>query len=424
MSCIADTYLMYLFFSYYFDECVILARSKGRHIFYVIFASVWFVSNLLENGNYNLFISATLIFLYVMLILQGRYYYKLLCYLLLFVIQFGCEFLFMLLFQPDAESYKNSLNTAFQMIIIKFFSFLIIVLITQFTGRVKMKISRRIFLMYLCLPIASISLMIANFYAGINRAVSERLKILILLGYAFLFVGNIVVFYAFYLHFKTMEETVNQKSILTKQEADIKLYNKVIQMNEKQKELVHNAKHYFVLIKEYAVQNDVESILQMITQLSEEIRENEKMIFTKNSVLNAILNEKYEEAQKYGIDADFYVEPGISIESISSVDLICMVGNLLDNALRAARSCIGKKFVKVYVYMQDVDGFCVVKVVNGFSEKLQYKNEKLQTTKSENGIHGIGIQSVERLADKYGGMLVCIPNDNIFEAILILSTIS
>ena len=141
-------------------------------------------------------------------------------------------------------------------------------------------------------------------------------------------------------------------------------------MNERQKELVHNTKHHLLLIRKYAAQNDVESILQMTAQLSEEMRESESMIFTTNSVLNAVLNEKYAEAIKYGIRAEFYVEPGVVVERISPVDLISMLGNLLDNAIRAAKSCADEKFIKVYVYMQDVSGFCVIKVINGYSEAL------------------------------------------------------
>lgn len=423
-GCIADTYLMYLFFLHYFEEQKLLADSKMRYLFYIMFAGIWFVSNLLGNGDYNLFISAALIFLYVVVILQGKYGCKLLCYVLLFVIQFGCEFLFMLIFQPDAESYKKSSDTAFQMIAIKFLTYLIIILITQFTGRVKAKISRKILLIYLCLPVASITVMIINFYAGTYHVLLEGMKILVLLGYCFLFVGNIVVFYAFHLYSEKLEETLEQQLVLTKQEADLMLYNKVMQMNEMQKELVHNTKHHLFLIRKYAEQNDVESILQMTTQLSEEIRENEKIIFTNISVLNAILNEKYAEARKYGIDAEFYVEPGVMVERISPVDFISMLGNLLDNAIYAAKSCIDKKFIKVYMYMQDVDGFCVVKVVNGYSGMLQYEDENLKSTKGENGIHGVGIQSVKRLAEKCEGTLVCNAKENVFEAVLILSTVS
>lgn len=423
LGCIADTYLMYLFFSHYFEEQRFLTESKMRYLIYILFVGIWFVSNLLGNGNYNLFISAALIFLYVVLFLQGKYGYKLLCYVLLFVIQFGCEFLFMIIFQPDAESYKKSADTAFQTIAVKFLTYFIIILIAQFTGRAKAKISRKILIMYLCLPLASITVMIINFYAGTYLVLSEKMKILVFLGYCFLFAGNIVVFYAFHLHSEKSEEILQQQLVLTKQGADLMLYNKVMRMNEMQKELVHNTKHHLFLIRKYAEQNDVESILQMTMQLSDNIRENERIIFTNNSVLNALLNEKYAEAQKYGIDTDFYVEPGVMVECISPIDFISMLGNLLDNAIYAAKSCMKKKYIKVYVYMQDVDGFCVVKVVNGYSGTLQYEDENLKSTKSEKGIHGVGLQSVKRLAEKYEGTLIYDAKDNIFEAVLILSTV-
>lgn len=176
------------------------------------------------------------------------------------------------------------------------------------------------------------------------------------------------------------------------------------------------------MIRKYAKQNDITSILKITEQLSDTISDNEKMIFTENSVLNAILNEKYAEAQEYGIDADFYVEPGVMVERISPIDLISMLGNLLDNAINAAKLCETGKFVRVYVYMQEVNGFCVVKVINGYSGELQYEKENLKSTKNEEGIHGIGIHSVRRLAEKYEGTFAHNSKDNIFEAILILAT--
>lgn len=422
LGCIVDTYLMYLFFSHYFDERRFFANSKIKYIFYIAFACTWFIANLLGDGDYNLFISAILIFGYIMTILEGKYFYKLFYYMLLFVIQFGCEFLFMLFFQPHAESYKNSLDTALQMLAIKFLTYLIIVLITQFTGKVKRKMSGKILVMYLCLPIASITVMIVNFYAGTYQRMPEKMKIPVLLGFCFLFVGNVVISYAFYLHSQNVADMLEQQVVLTKQEADLLLYNRVMQMNEAQRELAHNTKHHLLLISKYASENNVESILKMTTQLSEEMKENDKKIFTTNSVLNAILNEKYAEAAENGIKADFYVEPGVNIEQVSAIDLVSMVGNILDNAIRAANSCTEKKFIKVYVYMQEIGGFCVVKVVNGFSDKLVYENGRLKSTKKEKGIHGIGVRSVSRLAEKYGGTFVCSPKGSVFEAILLLST--
>lgn len=231
-GCVADTYLMYLFFSHYFEECRLLRKSKVRSIFYVIFAGIWFISNLFGNGDCNLIISAILIFLYAVMILQGKWGYKLLCYAVLFGIQFGCEFLFMLIFHPDEEAYKNSFNTEFQMLVIKFLTYLMIIFVTQFVGKAKTMMSRKTLLMYLCLPTAGITVMITNFYAGTYDLLTKRMRAAVLLAYAFLFLGNIVIFYAFQLYSQKAEETLNQRLLIIKQEADLMLYNKVEQMNE------------------------------------------------------------------------------------------------------------------------------------------------------------------------------------------------
>lgn len=42
----------------------------------------------------------------------------------------------------------------------------------------------------------------------------------------------------------------------------------------------------------------------------------------------------------------------------------------------------------------------------------------------EPGIHGIGIKSVNGIAEKYGGFLECYTNKDIFDAILVLSTVN
>ncbi len=76
--------------------------------------------------------------------------------------------------------------------------------------------------------------------------------------------------------------------------------------------------------------------------------------------------------------------------------------------------------------MQEIGGFCVIKVINRFSGELDKNGDSFVSTKAEPGLHGYGISSVNRIAEKYGGCLECSADEaeNIFEAVLILSTVS
>ena len=87
-----------------------------------------------------------------------------------------------------------------------------------------------------------------------------------------------------------------------------------------------------------------------------------------------MLNEKRREAGKQGIHTDFYVEPGVLLQHVAPMDLISMLGNLLDNAIRAAAETHGEKYIKSYIYMKEVGGFCVIKITNPF-ENIKHIDE-------------------------------------------------
>ena len=63
----------------------------------------------------------------------------------------------------------------------------------------------------------------------------------------------------------------------------------------------------------------------------------------------------------------------------------------------------------------------VVKVVNDYSEELKMKTGRLETTKKEKGVHGIGIRSVSKTAEKYGGVFEYYVENGKFCTVLVLS---
>ena len=98
-----------------------------------------------------------------------------------------------------------------------------------------------------------------------------------------------------------------------------------------------------------------------------------------------------------------------------------MLGNLLDNAIRAAAETQGEKYIKSYIYMKEVGGFCVIKITNPFENIKHTQDGDFATTKKDDGMHGIGLHSVRRIAEKYGGCLMCTAEDKTFETVLLIS---
>jgi sensor histidine kinase regulating citrate/malate metabolism len=165
----------------------------------------------------------------------------------------------------------------------------------------------------------------------------------------------------------------------------------------------------------------IENILDIVKELNIELEGNEMKIYSEKPVLNAILSDKGLWAKKQEISFDVYVEPVVHLGKVTDSDLITILGNLLDNAIRAAASCEHNKSVKVRIFMQNEGNFCIIKITNMFTGKLRRTEEGFLTTKEERGIHGIGLKSVESIVKKYNGYLNCFIEDNEFQAIVLLS---
>ena len=136
ISCIIDVYLFHLFFQNYFSKRKFFADSvlkeKSCQIGIVILLTI---CNLLGNGDVNILITPALFFLYTVLEFQGKVCYRLLCFATMFCVLCGCEFLFMLLVHPDASDYKNSTLIMILMLVIKFLTYILVLITNQANER-------------------------------------------------------------------------------------------------------------------------------------------------------------------------------------------------------------------------------------------------------------------------------------------------
>lgn len=422
LSCMIDVYLFHLFFVNYFKKRKILSHIKfGEQMVQCITVVLLTLCNLLGNGDINIVITPLLIFLYTTLVFDGKIRYRLVAMLTAFCILYGCEFLFMLIIHPSPSDYKNSTFMIHLMFAIKLLSYIFILVINQVIGKRKRIQNTKIFMMYLLLPVASLSVMVINFYSGIPSGIPRYYRLLLVAGFGFLFLGNVVSFYAFERYSEHLYESMLQKVMLDRQKKDLDYYMQIAAIDKKQKETIHNITNQLKIINRLARTEDYKEIVRITEDISDEMNKDISRIYCSNPVLNSLLNEKMEEADAYGIKSELRVEPGINLDMISPADLIAMIGNLWDNAIRAAAEAENEKVIKGFFYMQNEGAFCVVKLMNTFKGVVQQSDGTFVTTKTDKGIHGIGIQSVNRIAEKYDGYLECQVSGDEFVALLILS---
>ena len=120
--------------------------------------------------------------------------------------------------------------------------------------------------------------------------------------------------------------------------------------------------------------------------------------------VDAILNYKFAQAKQLNIQVKQDIRMPNRLQIIKEADLCAVLGNLLDNALRAAAELpIDNRWMCLTIaYRQQV---LTLTFSNPFLGNLKEKSGRLLSTKQDAEEHGIGLRSVQHIADKYDGQL-------------------
>lgn len=192
---------------------------------------------------------------------------------------------------------------------------------------------------------------------------------------------------------------------------------------ERQKEFRHNLKNYCIGLRVSIEHDEKEEALRMLDKIvvqGEPTGEN--FIDTGNDLIDTLVNYKYAVAKKYGIDvtADILVPDAIS--KVDCGDLSVILGNLIDNAIEAAKECERDK--RIVISMGVTRGELVIDICNTYDKEPKTDRQgNFLTGKEDRGNHGFGIKSVQKAVKKYDGNVLFQTKEGIFEATVIINIV-
>lgn len=107
--------------------------------------------------------------------------------------------------------------------------------------------------------------------------------------------------------------------------------------------------------------------------------------------------------------------------SISDQDLCIILGNALDNAVTAAGSYEGERYIEVL--SEKKHDMLLLTVDNSFDGILLQEKGKIYSKKRAKGEEGIGILSIRKLCEKNGGASKFEADGNHFQASFLLKNL-
>ena len=274
-------------------------------------------------------------------------------------------------------------------------------------------------LLYSIVPISLLGIMIALTRMNIDFSSKEWIQILLLLSCVMAMVGNIIIFYIFDRYAQSTWKIQQQEIQITKLGMEKKHYGQLEQVNQEHAAFLHDIRHYMKTIGEMAAEDNNTGIVNILSELQIKVSEAESVQLCQNPLLNMILNEKRKEAEKKNISIQITVEPDCTINQLEDMDLIAIIGNLMDNAIEAAEKC-QQGYVKVYLFNHNNSNISVMKVVNNYSGKIEMEAGHLLTNKEDKMKHGFGVQNVHSIVEKYNGYVQNYYDGHEYTAVVVL----
>lgn len=262
----------------------------------------------------------------------------------------------------------------------------------------------------------------ALLYSGLMVEVSGINEGILLVGCILLLFANAIIFFLYEYIFRLNYENQALEMLTLKTDLEKKYYDRMEKVNLEQSNYMHDLKFMLRTIGNLAVQDQNEEITSVIQNMKIRIGAMEEEFFCKNKVLNTILCEKKKEAIDNKINYQAYVEPGIPLDFIQDIDIIIIMGNIIDNAIEATKK-IDYGYIDINVFATQKGHFLMIRVENKFDGIVKKKGDDFCSTKQEPDKHGIGLKNVADCVNKYGGILQIDVNDNIFTVSVIFTVL-
>lgn len=173
-------------------------------------------------------------------------------------------------------------------------------------------------------------------------------------------------------------------------------------LHQNARRLKHDMKNHFMVLSSYLASEDYEAAKHYSSEILDKLNTMNSYVETGNSLMNHIVNEKFQLARVQGIQIKAEIE-NLSFECMKSIDFSALLTNMLDNAIEAsAQEKKGEREINLIVSTKR--GYDVICVKNRIAASVLEKNPELHSIKEDAASHGIGIPRMKEIVESYNGM--------------------
>ena len=198
-------------------------------------------------------------------------------------------------------------------------------------------------------------------------------------------------------------------------------YYEELERNQTQiRKLRHDMNNHLAAVGGLLEQEKTEAALEYLHGLYEHMQTGSRH-FCADSIVNALLNLKYNAAVEAEIDTFFHI--GIDgLTEIDDISLCTLFANSLDNAIEACRKITDRNKRRLSLKARySENGYFSLEISNSKINPVSEKQGVFMTDKDNQKMHGLGIASMKEIVERYKGTIDIQYTEEEFTVVILIS---
>ena len=162
----------------------------------------------------------------------------------------------------------------------------------------------------------------------------------------------------------------------------------------------HDLRHHLSFLQECIRENQLEQAMQYMNEICSGLDKIPVKRYCENQPLNLILSSYLQKANDQNIQTVVSVTAG-DFEKFQITDLCSLLANALENAIHACATISNPNDRYIHLKIYNKNGLLCVNMANSYAKEPFFRNDLPVSLK--NG-HGIGVQSMISVIEKYHGL--------------------
>lgn len=227
---------------------------------------------------------------------------------------------------------------------------------------------------------------------GLSLDIQFRLSIASVLH----MVSTILLFITYQHQLEKESKAIHMQNEVERLRVEKSYYDILEQQNQKLRIYAHDAKNHLTAIRSLT---DDPQINQYIGSLSRQLADYTRICNSGNKMLDIMLHKYDLECRSKGIDFQYDVKL-CNLSGIEDIDLVAILGNLMDNAMTAAARS-EEKYIRLETGRHNA--YQILTIRNSSDAAPQTEGDSLISSKKNKEYHGFGLKSVAQVLQKYQG---------------------